>query len=40
VGAGADAKFKPVQDSSVCRALSLSALYSVRCLDGITFQIE
>jgi len=24
----------------VCRTLSLSVLYSVRCQDGITFQIE
>jgi len=23
-----------------CRALPLSVLYSVRCLEGITFQIE
>jgi len=23
-----------------CRALSLSVLYSVRCLEGITFQTE
>jgi len=23
-----------------CRALSLSVLYSVRCLKGVTFQIE